>query len=103
MVERLGRLREKQASDAIAKQVVILTEIWVMMICDTSNERYCDIYTASWNLIQMKTNSIWILNTTFSMWGQYSIQSGSRFDCDRLNVGDGSRETLVQYLSTHNI
>jgi hypothetical protein len=27
MVERLGRLREKQASDAIAKQVVILTEI----------------------------------------------------------------------------
>jgi hypothetical protein len=27
MVDRLGRLREKQASDAIAKQVVILTEI----------------------------------------------------------------------------
>jgi hypothetical protein len=27
MVERLGRLREKQASDVIAKQVVILTEI----------------------------------------------------------------------------
>lgn len=27
MVERLGRLRERQASDAIAKQVVILTEV----------------------------------------------------------------------------
>ena len=27
MVERLGRLREKQASDAFVKQVVILTEI----------------------------------------------------------------------------
>jgi hypothetical protein len=27
LVERLGRLREKQASDAVAKQVVILAEM----------------------------------------------------------------------------